>query len=247
MWQQSDAIWQGTNLGPLTERTPRDRWPAMLPSVTAMSRGNDARDRTSDPPRQQALIPAERQTPMSRHDAARLGGLALLQQRGQEHFRDLGKLGWAATVERYGRDFAHDRAAAERRTHPERASHDEQRAMLLLAELGQGDLLAGEPVEYAREYKVASSTHVDFAWPSERRALEIYGAIHRVAALDRDGRRAAREAAREERIRAAGWDLLTLTDRDLTARNWAATSDRVAAFLGVAPEVWLRNETERRA
>jgi hypothetical protein len=212
-----------------------------------MSRGDDARDRDADTPRQHALIPVERQIPMSRREAARLGGLAVLERYGHERFRELGKLGWAATVERYGRDFAHDRAAAERRAHPERASHDEQRVMKLLAELGQGDLLAGEPVEYAREYKVAPSTHVDFAWPSEGRALEIYGGIHRVVAFDPDGQRAAREAAREERIRAAGWELLTLTDRDLTARIWATTSDRVAAFLGVTPEAWLRNEAERRA
>jgi hypothetical protein len=226
---------------------PQDRRVAVLPVVVAMSRGDDARDRGSSISRQQALIPVERQTPMSRREAARLGGLTTLERHGHEHFRDIGKLGWAATVERYGRDFAHDKAAAERRAHPERASHDEQRTMKLLAELGQGDLLAGEPVEYTREYKVAPSTHVDFAWPSEGKALEVYGGVHRVLAFDPDGTRAEREAAREQRIRAAGWDLLTITDRDLTARNWATTSDRVAAFLGVEPEAWLRDETERRA
>jgi hypothetical protein len=66
--------------------------------------------------------------------------------------------------------------------------------------------------------------------------------VHRVLAFDLEGLRAEREAAREERIQAAGWELLTVTDRDLVARNWAATSDRVAAFLGVGPEDWLRNE-----
>ena len=149
-------------------------------------------------------------------------------------------------MERYGREFAHDKAAAARRAHPERASHDEQRVMKMLAGLGQGDLLAGEPVDYVREHGVAPSTHVDFAWPDQRKALEVYGGVHRVLAFDPDGRRAEREAAREERIRSAGWDLLTVTDRDLTARNWAATSDRVAAFLGATPEEWLRSE-ERRA
>jgi hypothetical protein len=241
------TIWGGDRHGLATAFAPQGRCLAVLPAVAAMSRGDDARDRGSATARQQALIPAERQSPMSRHEAARLGGLTTLERHGHEHFREIGKLGWAATVERYGRDFAHDRAAAERRAHPERASHDEQRMMKLLAELGQGDLLAGEPVEYAREYKVASSTHVDFAWPSEGKILEVYGGIHRVTALDPDGQRATREAAREQRIRAAGWELLTITDCDLTARNWATTSDRVAAFLGVAPEAWLRNEMERRA
>jgi very-short-patch-repair endonuclease len=182
---------------------------------------------------------------MSRSEAARQGGQATLERHGHEHFREIGKLGFAATVERYGRDFAHERAADARRAHPERASHDEQRVMKMLAGLGQGDLLAGETVDYRREHKVAPSTHVDFAWPESRKALEVYGGIHRVLAFDPDGHRAEREAAREERIRSAGWDLLIVTDRDLTARNWAATSDQVAAFLGVAPEDWLRSEEKR--
>ena len=213
-----------------------------------MSRGGDARSREPDPPRQHALPGAEdgrRQAPMSRSEAARQGGLATLERHGHEHFREIGKLGFAATVERYGREFAHDKAAATREAHPERASHDEQRVMKMLAGLGQGDLLAGEAVEYVREHKVAPSTHVDFAWPADRKALEVYGGIHRVLAFDPDGLRAEREAVREERIRSAGWDLLIVTDRDLTARNWAATSDQVAAFLGVAPEDWLRCEEKR--
>jgi hypothetical protein len=87
---------------------------------------------------------------------------------------------------------------------------------------------------------------VDFAWPESLKALEVYGGIHRVLAFDPEGLRAEREAAREERIRGAGWELLVVTDRDLTARTWAATSDRVATFLGVAPEAWLREEERRR-
>jgi len=193
------------------------------------------------------IVPSVRTEPMSRTDAARLGGQTTLARYGPEHFREIGKLGFAATVERYGREFAHDKAAASREAHPERASHDEQRVMKMLAELGQGDLLAGEQVDYQREFKVAPNTHVDFAWPAEGKALEVYGGIHRVLAFDHDGLRGDREAAREERIRTAGWDLLIVTDRDLTARNWAVTSDRVAAFLGIAPETWLRHDVERRA
>ena len=213
-----------------------------------MSRGGDERAR--DPAsRQQPLgiVPTDRQAPMSRTEAARLGGLTTLERYGPEHFREIGKLGFAATVDRYGREFAHDKAAASREAHPERASQDEQRVMKMLAALGQGDLLAGEQVDYQREFKVAPNTHVDFAWPAERKALEVYGGIHRVLAFDHDGLRGDREAAREERIRTAGWELLIVTDQDLTARNWAITSDRVAAFLGLAPETWLRNEVERRA
>ena len=211
-----------------------------------MSRG-DARDRDAGAMRQQSLdiIRPDRPAPMSRSDAARLGGLTTLERHGHEHFREIGRIGFAVTVERYGRDFAHDKAAASREAHPERASHDEQRAMKMLAGLGQGDLLAGESVEYRREHKVAPSTYVDFAWPDQGKALEVYGGVHRVLAFDPDGLRAQREAIREDRIRSAGWDLLTVTDRDLTARNWARTSDRLADFLGVAPEGWLHSEEKR--
>jgi very-short-patch-repair endonuclease len=213
-----------------------------------MSRG-DARARRPDPSGDHVLsglIPTVRMAPMSRVEAARLGGLATLERHGHEHFREIGKLGFAATAERYGPEFAHDKAAASREAHPERASHDEQRMMAMLAGLGQGDLLAGEDVAYRREHKVAPSTHVDFAWPEQYKALEVYGGVHRVLAFDPDRLRAARESTRETRIRSAGWELLTVTDRDLTARNWAATSDRLAGFLGLAPEHWLRNE-ERQA
>jgi very-short-patch-repair endonuclease len=213
-----------------------------------MSRGG-AQERGPNPPVGQRFGDAEapaRLAPMSRVEAARLGGWATLERHGHTHFREIGKLGFAATVERYGPEFAHDKAAASREAHPERASHDEQRVMAMLAGLGQGDLLAGENVAYRREHKVAPSIHVDFAWPEQYKALEVYGGVHRVLAFDPDRLRAARESAREERIRAAGWELLTVTDRDLTARNWAATSDRLAGFLGLAPEQWLRQE-ERRA
>ena len=211
-----------------------------------MSRGDDGHERQPNTPRQQTLgLVEEARAPMSRSEAARLGGLTTLERYGATHFREIGKLGFAVTVERYGREFAHEKAAEGRRAYPERASHDEQRMMKLLAGLGQGDLLAGEAVDYQREHRVAPSTHVDFAWPDRRLALEVYGGAHRVLAFDRDGMRAEREAVREERIRSAGWDLLIVTDRDLTARNWPTTSDRVASFLGVAPEEWLRHEEKR--
>jgi hypothetical protein len=221
---------------------------ATFQAITAMSRGGDEREH--DPvPRQQSLgiVRTDRHEPMSRAEAARLGGLSTLERHGHIHFREIGKLGYAVTAARYGAEFAHDKAAASREAHPERASQDEQRVMKLLAGLGQGDLLAGEHVDYRREFKVAASIHVDFAWPEQGKVLEVYGGIHRVLAFDQNGLRAEREAAREERIRSAGWELLILTDHDLTARNWAATSDRLAAYLGLTPEAWLRTEMERRA
>ena len=213
-----------------------------------MSRDADHHERASTS-RQQIIagLPQGVPEPTSRSEAARQGGLTTLERYGTDHFRELGKLGFAVTAERYGRDFAHDMAAAAREAHPERSSHDEQRVMQMLAELGQGDLLAGEAVSYRREHKVAPSIHVDFAWPDVRKALEVYGGIHHVLAIDPDGLRAQREAAREERIRDAGWSLLTVTDKDLTARNWAGTSDKLAAFLETPSLGWIRNEGEQPA
>lgn len=211
-----------------------------------MSRG-DPEDRPGGSQRSLDGLPNTHGPPRSRREVARLGGLATLERYGVEHYRDIGRLGFAVTVERYGREHAHEVAAAGRAAHPERASQDEQRLMQMLAQLGQGDLLAGDAVAYRREYKVAPSTHVDFAWPEQRKALEVYGGVHHVLALDPDGTRAEREAAREARIREAGWQLLTVTDRDLTARNWPATSDRLAAYLDIPALDWLRNETERPA
>jgi very-short-patch-repair endonuclease len=219
-----------------------------VPTTAAMSRGDAHEAKHRDG--QQSLpgvLHAELQPPLSRSEAARRGGLTTLERHGREFYREIGRIGFAVTAERYGRDFAHERAAAARRAHPERASHDEQRMMKLLAGLDQGDLLAGEPVRYSREYKITSGIYVDFAWPSEQRALEVYGGIHQVLAFDVDGTRAVREAEREARIRAEGWQLLTVTDRDLTARQWAATSDRVAAFLDRAPGRWLRAWKEEGA
>ena len=212
-----------------------------------MSRG-DARDRDSGAMRQQSLDIVRRHwpAPMSRSDAARLGGLTTLERHGHEHFREIGRIGFAVTVERYGRDFAHDKAAASREAHPERASHDEQRAMKMLAGLGQGDLLAGEPVEYRREHKVAPSTYVDFAWPDQGKALEVYGGVHRVLAFDPDGLRAQREAVRED---AYPLRRLGSADRDRPRfdRPQLGQDERpTGGFSGVAPENWLHSE-ERRA
>ena len=209
-----------------------------------MSRG-EREDRAGRSQQHFDALPRSASPPHSRSEVARLGGLATFERYGVEHYRAIGRLGFAVTVERYGREHAHDVAAAARAAHPERASHDEQRVMKMLAELGQGDLLAGEAVAYRREYRVAPSTHVDFAWPEQHKALEVYGGIHHALALDPDGLRAQREATREARIREAGWDLLTVTDRDLTARNWPATSDRIAGFLHMPPVDWLRTDAER--
>jgi hypothetical protein len=148
-------------------RAPSRQYPARRAAIR-LSRG-EARE-----PRQAALhglADPERSTPLSRREVARLGGLTTLERHGHEHFREIGRLGYAVTAARYGAEFAQEKAAATRRAYPERASHDEQRMMQLLAALDQGDLLASEPVLYAREHRVAPRIYVDFAWPAQERAI----------------------------------------------------------------------------
>ena len=139
---------------------------AVPQALVAMSRGDDARERAPSRPRQQPLPGTGAGQPMSRarRPAGWAGHPGTAWPRALSRDRQAG-------LRRHGgalrREFAHDKAAASREAHPERASHDEQRVMKMLAGLGQGDLLAGEAVDYRREYRVAPSTHVDFAWPEQ--------------------------------------------------------------------------------
>jgi very-short-patch-repair endonuclease len=133
-----------------------------------------------------------------------------------------GKLGWAATVRRYGADFAFDRAAQTRRGRP---SGPERAMIRLLGEMGHQDQR-----DYAREYKAAARTYADFAWPERVRIVEVYGTVH-FGRFDPDGTRAAYDATREQRLRDLGWSLLVVTGEELRPEQWATTRARVAAFL----------------
>jgi len=135
-----------------------------------------------------------------------------------------GKRGWAATVAKYGDEFAHDRAADKRRAKP---SGDERRMMLMLRHL--------DAPEARREYKVAPRTHVDFAWPepARRQVIEVYGGVHFGPYFDPCGERAAYDRAREERIKALGWEVLVVTHEDLRRENLDKTVDLVRQFLEV--------------
>jgi len=135
---------------------------------------------------------------------------------------EAGKAGWAATVAKYGDEFAHDRAADKRRATP---SGDERRMLLLLRHL--------DAPEARREHKVAPRTHVDFAWPApeRRQVIEVYGGVHFGPYFDPSGERAAYDRAREERIKALGWEVLVVTHEDLRRENLDKTVGLVRQFL----------------
>jgi len=140
---------------------------------------------------------------------------------------EAGKLGWATTVTRHGSEFAWDRAADQRRAHPERASRDEQRMAALLETLGYDPQGRG----YQREHKVAPRTHVDFGFPRVQKAIEVHGGVHFGPLFDADGRRAADDARKLAVIEAAGWQVLVITHDDLLAHQWEITRERARQFL----------------
>jgi len=131
-----------------------------------------------------------------------------------------GKQGWAATVAKYGDEFTHDRAADKRWAKP---SGDERRMLLMLRHL--------DAPEARREYKVAPRTHVDVAWPERRQVIEVYGGVHFGPYFDPSGERAAYDRAREERIKALGWEVLVVTHEDMRRENLDKTVDLVRQFL----------------
>ncbi|HET8630260.1 MAG TPA: DUF559 domain-containing protein, partial [Thermomicrobiales bacterium] len=147
--------------------------------------------------------------------------------RDRASLREAGRRGYAETARKYGPDFAADRFADWARAHPERASREERAMVELLRELGQE-----ADRDYRRQYKVAPRTYVDFAWPEERKVIEVYGGIHAARFGDPDGTRAEDDARRVARIEALGWEVEIVTSRDVLRReHLPATRERVRAFL----------------
>jgi len=201
-----------------------------------VSRGGgwgDARDRTP-PARPPERATRQRPVWITAEERARFKALGPARftdpayQRYVQSFRtrtslsESGKRGWAATVATHGDEFAHDRAADKRRAKP---SGDERRMLLLLRHL--------DAPEARREHKVAPRTHVDFAWPApeRRQVIEVYGAVHFGPYFDPSGERAAYDRAREERIKALGWEVLVVTHEDLRRENLDKTVGLVRQFL----------------
>ena len=140
---------------------------------------------------------------------------------------EAGKKGWAATVAKYGEDFAFDRAADTRRADLGRMSRDERRMFDLLTD----DLGERYTIDFDREVRVAPRTHVDFGWPNLR-AIEVHGGVHFGPLFNKDGIRERKDAEKKERIERAGWEVLIVTNDDLRRDALPTTREFVRQFLG---------------
>jgi len=138
-----------------------------------------------------------------------------------------GKQGWAATVARYGEEFAFDRAADTRRADLGRMSRDERKMFdLLTDELGER-----YTIDFDREVRVAPRTHVDFGWPALRRAIEVHGGVHFGPLFNKDGIRERKDTEKKERIERVGWEVLIVTSDDLRRDALPATREFARQFL----------------
>ncbi len=124
---------------------------------------------------------------------------------------------------RYREERQTDLLAQWRLTHPTIA---EQQMVAALAAAGER-----YGVDYEREFKIAPCLHVDFAFPEDRLIVEMYGGIHSREFFSRGGAREGDDARRIGRIKALGWEVLVIDYRALSQERWAATVERVAAFL----------------
>jgi len=59
----------------------------------------------------------------------------------------------------------------------------------------------------------------------------VYGGVHSREFFSRGGARESDDARRIGRIEALGWEVLVIDYRALSQERWAATVERVAAFL----------------
>ncbi len=132
---------------------------------------------------------------------------------------------------RYREERQTDLLAHWRLTHPTIA---EQQMVAALAAAGER-----YGVDYEREFKIAPSLHADFAWPEDRLVVEMYGGIHSREFFSRGGARENDDARRIGRIEALGWEVLVIDYRALSQERWAATVERVAAFLEEGRGRWL--------
>ncbi len=164
-------------------------------------------------------------------------GVARFQDKGYQRYvqsfrtaaslSESGKKGWAATVAKYGEEFAFDRAADKRRADLGRVSRDERTMFdLLTDELGER-----YKIDFDREGRVAPRTHVDFGWPDRRCAIEVHGGVHFGPLFNKDGIRERKDAEKKERIERAGWEVLIVTSDDLRRDALPATREFVRQFL----------------
>ncbi len=154
--------------------------------------------------------------------------------RSRENLSAAGKEGYSVTVSRYGKEYLHDRMADKRREPELPRSVSERQLMRMLAELGQQPDRTdqgGTSGDYYREHKLAPSRHADFAWPEQYKAIEAWGGIHTADHFVRQERVREANLRQIERAKAAGREVMIVTDEDLRRDNWDQTRERVRRFL----------------
>jgi G:T-mismatch repair DNA endonuclease (very short patch repair protein) len=154
--------------------------------------------------------------------------------RSRESLSAAGKQGYSVTIGRYGKEYIHDRMADKRREREGPKSRAERRMVRMLEELGQREdrsEYGGTGDTYLREHKLAPSRHADFAWPQQHKAIEVWGGVHTRQFFVSQER--VREANQHqiERAKAAGWELMIVTDAELARDRWDETRERVQRFL----------------
>ncbi len=125
---------------------------------------------------------------------------------------------------------------ADKRREPELPrSVSERRLMRMLEDLGQHEdrsEYGGARGTYLREHKLGPKRHADFAWPGQHRAIEVWVGVHTQDHFVRQERVREANTRQIERVKAAGWDVMIVTDEDLRRDNWEQTRERVRGFLG---------------
>ncbi len=206
-----------------------------------MDRGDDAREQ------RQETVTDERPIRPSKEDVDRWAGMSSrdrLQdssyQRWAQSFRSReslsrsGKEGYRATLAKYGKEYLHDRMADKRRELEEPRSRAERRMARLLEEIGEREDrsdYSGTAGTYLREHKLAPSRHADFAWPEQHKAMEVWGGVHTRQFFVSQERVQQGNEQQIERARAAGWQLMIVTDEELGRDRWEETRERVRWFL----------------
>jgi len=211
-----------------------------------LDRGDDERQERQEPER--AAVTEQRPIQPTKEDLDRWAAMPPRERfhdpgfqryaqsfRSRESLSEAGKVGYSVTVGRYGKEFLHDRMADKRREPELPRSVSERRLMRMLEELGQRQDRAqygGESGDYHREHKLAPSRHADFAWPEQRKAIEVWGGVHTDDHFVRQERVREANTRQIERAKAAGWEVMIVTDEDLRRDNWEQTRERVRGFLG---------------
>ena len=85
---------------------------------------------------------------------------------------------------------------------------------------------------YHREHKPGPSKHADFAWPNQHKAIEVWGGVHILDHFVRQERVPEANQRQIDRAKAAGWQLMIVTDEDLRRDNRDQTRERVRGSLG---------------